>query len=522
MSKTTERIKLDNRLRLLIENGQKTNQRSIISLVGEQGRNQVVHIHNLLSKASVKARPSVLWCYKKDLGFSTHRKKRMKMLQKRIKEGTMEVNEDDPFELFICATEIRWTYYKDTQKILGKTYDMLVLQDFEAITPNLLARTIETIAGGGLVIFLFKSLQSLKQLYALSMDVHNRYRTEAHKLIKPRFNERFIISLKSNKNAIFMDDKWNILNITSGVLNIKPVPKPEVTEAAEKLKEIKIELADTQPIGSIVALAKTFDQANSLLKFVDLISEKKFRSTVSLTSGRGRGKSAALGLSIAVALAYGYSNIFVTSPSPDNLTTLFDFLLKGLDALKYDQNQDYDIIQSNNENMKKCIVRINLLREHRQTVQYIAPEDYKMLSQAELVIIDEAAAIPLPTVRNLLGPYLVFMSSTINGYEGTGRSLSLKLLDSLRKEATVSDSANVGSRSLAELSLDESIRYAPGCPVEQWLNELLCLDCRIPRADFSLPSPEKCSLYWIDRDVLFSGNKSSEYFLSELRVHPSH
>ena len=32
----------------------------------------------------------------------------------------MEVNEDDPFELFICATEIRWTYYKDTQKILGK------------------------------------------------------------------------------------------------------------------------------------------------------------------------------------------------------------------------------------------------------------------------------------------------------------------------------------------------------------------------------------------------------------------
>ena len=36
MSKTTERIKLDNRLRLLIENGQKTNQRSIISL-GKHG-----------------------------------------------------------------------------------------------------------------------------------------------------------------------------------------------------------------------------------------------------------------------------------------------------------------------------------------------------------------------------------------------------------------------------------------------------------------------------------------------------
>ena len=31
------------------------------------------------------------------------------------------------------------------------------------------------------------------------------------------------------------------------------------------------------------------------------------------------------------------------------------------------------------------------------------------------------AAIPLPLVKDLLGPYLVFLSSTINGYEGTGR-----------------------------------------------------------------------------------------------------
>ena len=52
MSKS-ERIKLDNRLRLLIENGVKTNQRSIICLVGEQGRNQVVHIHNILSKVRI-------------------------------------------------------------------------------------------------------------------------------------------------------------------------------------------------------------------------------------------------------------------------------------------------------------------------------------------------------------------------------------------------------------------------------------------------------------------------------------
>jgi len=101
-----ERIKLDNRLRILIENCVKNGERNIIALVGENGRNQVIHLHNLLSKATVKARPSVLWCYKKELGFSTHRKKRKKLLEKRIKDGTTDLTDkNDPFELFICGTE---------------------------------------------------------------------------------------------------------------------------------------------------------------------------------------------------------------------------------------------------------------------------------------------------------------------------------------------------------------------------------------------------------------------------------
>ena len=48
-------------------------------------------------------------------------------------------------------------------------------------------------------------------------------------------------------------------------------------------------------------------------------------------------------------------------------------------------------------------------------VQYIHPADAHKLEQAELLCIDEAAAIPLPLVKKLLGPYLIFMASTING-----------------------------------------------------------------------------------------------------------
>jgi tRNA(Met) C34 N-acetyltransferase TmcA len=46
---------------------------------------------------------------------------------------------------------------------------MLVLQDFEALRPNLLARTIETVQGGGMVCILLKTMSSLKQLYTLTM-----------------------------------------------------------------------------------------------------------------------------------------------------------------------------------------------------------------------------------------------------------------------------------------------------------------------------------------------------------------
>jgi len=49
-------------------------------------------------------------------------------------------------------------------------------------------------------------------------------------------------------------------------------------------------------------------------------------------------------------------------------------------------------------------------------LQYLKPHDHEKLSQVELLVIDEAAAIPLPIVKAMLGPYLVFLSSTVNGY----------------------------------------------------------------------------------------------------------
>lgn len=321
--------------------------------------------------------------------------------------------------------------------------------------------------------------------------------------------------------------------ISLSTLTIDPVVNKTSSNLfeEEKLKELKESLEGTQPAQSIVNCCKTLEQAKAVLKFIDAISEKTLRSTVALTASRGRGKSAALGLAIASAVAYGYSNIFVTSPTPENLKTLFEFIFKGFDVLDYQEHVDYEIIQSTNPEFNNAIIRVNIFKEHRQTIQYISPKDSAQLGQAELVVIDEAAAIPLPIVKKLLGPYLVFLASTINGYEGTGRSLSLKLIQQLRQQnSTFSGFNNVeikkqtertaSGKVLHELQLNESIRYANGDPIEKWLNDLLCLNCNQLTLQTSLktgcPVPEACDLYYVDRDTLFSYHKVTEQFLQRL------
>ena len=479
------------------------------------------------------------------LTVNSNRKKREMKIKKEVKRGTREANTEDPFELFVTLHNIRYVYYKETEKILGNTFGMCILQDFEAITPNLLARTIETVEGGGLVLLLLKGMKSLKQLYTLSMDIHSRYRTEAHHDVTARFNERFILSLGSCESCLVVDDELNVLPVSGGK-NITALPPPdphvEHTPSSVELDQIKKSLAETQPVGSLVTLAKTVDQAKALLTFVDAIAEKTLRSTVTLTAARGRGKSAALGVAVSAAIAHGYSNIFITSPSPENLKTLFEFVFKGFDALNYMDHIDYTIIQSTNPSFNKAIVRVNVHRQHRQTIQYIQPQDAYTLGQAELLIIDEAAAIPLPLVRKLLGPYLVFMASTINGYEGTGRSLSLKLIQQLREQTrgsskpTQSDEGEVADRSngklstsndqqptrgrgLREITLSEPIRYAPGDAVEKWLNKILCLDATLPRSKANtqgFPHPSACQLLQVNRDTLFSFHPVSEKFLEQM------
>ncbi len=546
--------KIDQRIRTLIENNVLLGHRSFFVLIGDHGKDQVANLHYILSKAQVARRPSVLWCYKKELGFTSHQKKRMNQLKKKrmlgnAASGTGESSAnplEDPFELFLSQTDIRYSYYHESEQIMGNTYGMCVLQDFEALTPNLLARTIETVQGGGIVVLLLKTLTSLKQLYTMSMDSHARYRTSTRFDTVARFNERFLLSLTTNKNCLVVTDQLDVIPFSQYSLEVKPIERTaaddvshmiRATEEQAELDALKNQIAGEYEMSQraapeklkgsliglsapLISLAKTLDQAKSLQAFVSglLSYPGGVHSVVSLTAGRGRGKSATMGLAVAAAVASGLSNVFITSPSPENLRTLFEFVLKGLDGLGYSEHVDYDLVQSTNPDFGRAIVRINIHRvnsHHRQTILYVAPGDAHLLGQAELVVVDEAAAIPLPLVQALIsGPHLSWMASTINGYEGTGRSLSLKLLQTLRESAT----STSGESTLKELKLEEPIRYSAGDPVEKWLNSLLCLDVPLTIKNLAgqCPHPDACELYAVNRDTLLSFHKASEAFLQRM------
>ena len=156
------RKKLDARVRTLIERSVVTGQRSMLVLVGDHGKDQVPNLHQLLARTSVKARPKVLWCYKKELELSSHKKKRLKQIKKLETKGNLDKEEINQIELFLAGKEIKYCFYKDTHKILGQTFGMCVLQDFESLTPNVMCRTMETVEGGGIVVMLLNTMTSLK------------------------------------------------------------------------------------------------------------------------------------------------------------------------------------------------------------------------------------------------------------------------------------------------------------------------------------------------------------------------
>ncbi|WP_369310961.1 tRNA(Met) cytidine acetyltransferase TmcA [Providencia rettgeri] len=81
---------------------------------------------------------------------------------------------------------------------------------------------------------------------------------------------------------------------------------------------------------------------------------------------------------------------------------------------------------------------------------------------ADWLIIDEAAAIPSYLLRQLIEYFpRVLLTTTVDGYEGTGRGFILKFCANLPR--------------FTALTLDDPIRFATNDPLERWINQALLL-----------------------------------------------
>ena len=105
------------------------------------------------------------------------------------------------------------------------------------------------------------------------------------------------------------------------------------------------------------------------------------------------------------------------------------------------------------------------LLERAPGARFVAPDRLlRERPQARLLIVDEAAAIPLPMLRGLCRCYpMLIMATTSAGYEGTGQGFMLRFA------ATIED------REVLRFHLDEPLRWCRGDRLETWLDRCLMM-----------------------------------------------
>ena len=86
----TIRKKIAPEIREVIENGEENNHRSFIIMIGAKGVSQVPSIHGILAKIKKDhSIPTILWCYKDKLSFSSNDRKRGKQFKSLQTKGLL-------------------------------------------------------------------------------------------------------------------------------------------------------------------------------------------------------------------------------------------------------------------------------------------------------------------------------------------------------------------------------------------------------------------------------------------------
>jgi len=343
---------------------------------------------------------------------------------------------------------IEFVPYHETQKVLGRTYDLAILDLINNLEPNDLGRLMGVVQGGGLYIFLTPKFSTYQKIITRfqSTLLTPQYGIES---IRHLFVKRFLKKLFSHDGILIYDvDEDKIIKDFS-FKNKQPIGKKEPILIPKKTLIPK----------TVYSLVKTRDQVEVLRLIEKLYFKPKGgeKQVIVITANRGRGKSSVIGMGVAglahkLRRAKGKCRILVTAPSPQNVEELFKFALKTLKRLNYDIKE---------EKLPTLITAKTI------EIQYVTPIE-ALRKRAEILAVDEAASLHVPMLFKLLERFdRIIFSTTIHGYEGAGRGFTVRFLSRLKKRQDI---------SLYEYEMKEPIRYSENDPIEKWLFDTLLLD----------------------------------------------
>jgi tRNA(Met) cytidine acetyltransferase len=373
--------------------------------------------------------------------------------------------DSQPFSQALCISDVPFDGIdnvpcQQARRFLGQQLDCLVYDVWSGFDPDALAAVVGCISGGGLLILL---VPELSQWPTFADPDYQRLLVHPFDsdAITGRFVHHVISSLRGDKCSLLIEQGKELVYTA----------EPVADELTEQLP------ADSDCL--------TQDQADAVEAVCALRHGHAHRPLV-ITADRGRGKSTALGIASARLMQQRESHIVITAPRPASVMVAFEHastLLPG----HADQNQTMN------------------LQWQDSSLRFIAAD--KLVRQSEtidLLLVDEAAAIPAAMLEQLLKKYprIVFVT-TVHGYEGTGRGFDIRFKQTLQKITP----------QWKALQLTQPIRWAANDPVERWLFDALLLDAKpVSHKQLSSLSAEQCVIEKLNRDDLLADKQS----LSEL------
>ena len=249
------------------------------------------------------------------------------------------------------------------------------------------------------------------------------------------------------------EEKWNeVYSSAFGQRLIQSIySKKEITLVRQSDENIYFnpETSKTNISSSCSAPFLTSDQQKAVENIEGQVLNKT-KNPVVLISDRGRGKSASLGISAARLLQAGIRHIAITAPRLRAVDIVFKHITELLpDAVSSRGRVEYA----------------------GNFIQFYSPD--QLIEEdisAELLLVDEAAAIPVPLLTSFLHKYTqCIFATTVHGYEGTGRGFSIRFNKVLNEKKP----------GWEKLQMQMPIRWAENDPLEQWMFSLLCLDAEI-------------------------------------------